>query len=283
MSHEHASVSHAVIPAAGFGTRFLPWAKAVPKEMIPLGNKPVIHHVVAEAKEAGFRHMIIVISKGKEAIRSYFDQESGLLEQLEKTGKSHLLEEWRLLCEGLHFSFVYQAQMRGLGDAVLCGARAVGDQPFAVLLGDTVIAGASPLAVMAEKWQREKISSVAVQTVSTDRATRYGVCGGRETSPGWFGLEAMLEKPAENEIPATRLLNGSRVVLAFAARYVFGPKIITLLEKTAPGRNGEVQLTDAMESLRREEGFLGCLLKGHRLDIGTPEGLPEAWEIMQKL
>jgi UTP--glucose-1-phosphate uridylyltransferase len=242
----------------------------------------VLHHVVAEAVEAGCSEIVMVISKGKEAICRYFAEDAELDAQLAASGKSHLLDDLRRLQGAARFHYVYQEEMRGLGDAVLCGAHAVGNEPFAVLLGDTVIAGESPLAAMTGRMREQGLSSVAVQPVAAERAVRYGVAGGRETAAGEFSLEAMVEKPAADAIPRMKMLDGRIVHMAFAARYVFSPAIVDCLRHTPPGRNGEVQLTDAMAQLLAEEGFAAQLLRGQRLDIGHPEGLFEALQLWNK-
>lgn len=276
LTHSLHSLHHAIIPAAGFGTRFLPWAKAVPKEMIPLGSKPVLHYVVEEAAEAGLSDIILVISKGKESICRYFEEDPELETFLRSQNKHDLLAELNALRERIQISYVYQDEMRGLGDAVLCGLKNIPGKAFAVLLGDTVIRGSSPLPAMSEAYRKSGVSQVAVQPVPPHRAVRYGVCGGKEVVKGQFHLDEMVEKPAVDEIPLVQRLDERNESLAFAARYVFSPAIGAVLESTPPGRNGEIQLTDAMRTLLHKEGFRAFLLEGQRLDIGNPEGLREA-------
>lgn len=274
---------YGIIPAAGFGTRFLPWSKAVPKELIPVGDRPVLHHVVAEAMAAGLTEIVIVISRGKEAICQYFERDEELERSLANSGKSALLEPLRSIQQRVRFHYVYQESMRGLGDAVRCGAAAVDGEPFAVLLGDTIIAGQSPLAAMIADFNDSGISSVAVQAVPPTRANRYGVCGGHEATAGIFLLDTMVEKPALDAIPMMRMRDATRQPMAFAARYVFSHAIVRSLQRTSPGLNGEIQLTDAMRDLLVREGFHAHLLQGHRLDVGNPQGLREAFELLPQL
>ncbi len=270
-----SSTMKAVIPAAGFGTRFLPLAKAVPKELLPFGAEPVIHHVVAEARQAGCTEIGIVLSVGKEAIRRYFEPDPVLDATLAKRGKSDLLTSWRQLVEGLRFTFLDQPEQRGLGDAVACARDFVGDEPFCVLLGDTVIDGTSPLPDMARTLSNSGTGSVAVQPIPPERAGRYGVCGGDLIQEGTFELDSLVEKPTPDRIPVMRDRSGSPLPAAYpiAARYAFPPSIFEHLGHTRGGVGGEIQLTDAMEALRKASGFQARELTGTRLDIGTPEGL----------
>lgn len=272
----------AIIPAAGLGTRFLPIAKAVPKEMLPLGDKPVIHYVVAEAAEAGFDEILIVVSRGKESIIQYFAPNPELENHLEAAGKSGALEAVRQVSAMARIEFVFQDKMRGLGDAVKLGRDYVGSDPvFAVLLGDTVMRHSSPLGAMAAAWKNSRKPSVCLEPCAEERVSRYGVAGGRETEPGIFELDELVEKPAPDRAPRLTSRDGSRLPFhAFAARYLFTPDIFNCLEKTTAGFAGEIQLTDAMEQLRQKSGMLGVTWPGKRLDIGSPSGLIEAAQAM---
>ena len=268
----------AVIPAAGLGTRFLPIAKAVPKEMLPLGNKPVIHHVVAEAAAAGFDEILLIVSRGKESIIEYFGPNPELENHLEAAGKFSELEAVRQVSSMARIEYVFQKKMLGLGDAVRLGREFIGADPvFAVLLGDTVMQRTSPLAAMSAAWHTWSKPSVCLEPCAEERVSRYGVAGGREIGPGIFELDELVEKPAPDRAPRLASLDGSRLPFhAFAARYLFTPEIFDCLEKTAAGLAGEIQLTDAMEQLRRSTGMLGVTWPGRRLDIGSPAGLIEA-------
>ncbi len=276
----------AIIPAAGFGTRFLPISKTVPKEMLPVGNKPVIQYVVEEAVEAGLTEILIVISRGKEAIPDYFARNPELERRLEASGKAGLAEGLRRLSEMARIHYTYQHEMKGLGDAVLQGRSFAGDEPFGVLLGDTFISpGKTPegtsstMARLVETLNDRNTSAVAVEPVSPERVARYGVAGGEEIAPGLFNVREMVEKPEPAAAPVIRLLSGESGDTrhyAFAARYVFTPGLFAELERTPPGKNGEIQLTDAMTALMRKEGFHAVELDGSRRDIGDPEGLLNA-------
>lgn len=272
----------AVIPAAGFGTRFLPLAKAVPKELLPLGDRPVIHYVVAEAVAAGFDEILIVLGRGKEAIASYFTPNLDLERHLASVGRDRELEAVRAISDLGRVHYTYQAAMRGLGDALWHARAFVGGDPyFAVLLGDTVIHGESPLPRMAEAARSHHLPSVAIEPCAADKVGRYGIAGGRQIASGLFALEQLREKPAPQDCP--RLTDHGGAVLpphAFAARYLLSPEIFSLLEKTVPGYGGEIQLTDAMERLRAQRGLLGVACPGRRLDIGHPAGLFAAAKIL---
>jgi UTP--glucose-1-phosphate uridylyltransferase len=272
----------AILPAAGFGTRFLPLAKAVPKEMLPLGNRPVIHFVVEEAVAAGFDEILIVLSRGKEAIPTYFTPNPDLERHLEQTGKTRELAAVQALSRLGRIHYTYQPVMRGLGDAVRQAKEFVGHDPvFAVLLADTVMHGGSPLPAMLAAWQRHAQPSVALEPCPAEKVSRYGVAGGRQLEPDVFALSQLVEKPKPEVAP--RLLDAAGATLpyhAFAARYLFTPEIFACLDTTAAGYGGEVQVTDAMEQLRARRGFLGVRWPGRRLDIGHPAGLLEAARLM---
>ncbi|XHR28934.1 MAG: UTP--glucose-1-phosphate uridylyltransferase [Chthoniobacteraceae bacterium] len=274
----------AVLPAAGWGTRFLPISKAVPKEMLPLGAKPVIHYVAEEAAAAGCTDVLIIINQSKEAIRRYFEPDPFFEGILERAGKLEALAEFRSPAGLARFQFVYQPEMRGLGDAVLMAREFVGDEPFAVMLADTVIAGPSPLGRMVELARTQGRSCVALEECPEDRVSRYGIAGGRVEEDGLFRLDAMEEKPAPEKAPRLRRDDGTQLPPhAFAARYVFTPAIFDALQDCPPGRNGEIQLTDAMRTVMEKEGFYGARLGGKRLDIGNPKGLIEANNSLEAL
>ncbi len=285
MTSATAPLRKAVLPAAGFGTRFLPITKSIPKEMLPVGDKPVIHYVVAEAVAAGCTDILIVVSRDKGSIVDYFDRAPDLERRLRASGKDEAADEIVRIATQARFHFIRQPEMKGLGDAVLQARDHVGDEPFALLLADTMIVDAngrpgSPAALDALSVAHADTgaSAVAIEPVPADRISRYGVVGGTECAPGRFALDRMVEKPAPADAPAVRRLDGTRDPggWAFAARYLFTPGIFEHLARTPPGKNNEIQLTDAMAALLAEEGFSGCRLPGERLDIGNPAGLLEA-------
>lgn len=257
----------ALIPAAGLGTRYLPLTKAVPKELIPVGAFPVLHHVVAEAKSAGCTEIGIILSEGKEAIRRYFTWDAELMSWLDDKGKREAMADWEALMEGLSFTWILQDEQRGLGHAIGCGAEFVGEDACCVLLGDTLMEGGSPLPGMVALYSDTGRSVVAVEDVPPERATRYGVCWGKARPDGTFDLERMVEKPSLEVMEAQK---GSPP-MAFAARYILTAGIFEELAKGRTGHNGEIQLTDAMSELMAREGFHACRLPGKRRDIGSPD------------
>jgi len=260
-------VRKAVIPAAGFGTRMLPITSAVPKELLPVCGRSVIEHVVREAVEAGIEEIILVISEGKESIADYFSPNKKLEEQLRKDEKYDqlgLLEEiWNLV----KITTVYQDEQKGLGHAVLSAKDAIGNEPFAVLLGDSIIqmdecgSFTNHLVSSFNKYGR---SIVGVQEVEECLVHKYGIFEGAEFDDTMYNGKILIEKPTEDETNSN---------LAFCARYVFKPEIFHFLEQTKPGRNNEIQLTDAMQQLLESDGLLGAKLEGERFDIGDPKGL----------
>ncbi len=262
----------ALIPAAGLGTRCLPLTKAIPKELFPVNGLPVLHHVVAEAKAAGCTEIGVILSEGKEAIRRYFTWDSALMDGLDASGKRSVMAEWEALMDGLSFVWLDQVEQKGLGDAVHCGAEFADGEAVCLLLGDTIMEGGTPLPQMADRYRASKVSQVAVEPLAPEIATRYGVCGGQLDPGGHLEINAMIEKPRLDEMPTVHLANGTPAdrVYAFAARYVLSPAVFTALETQSTGRNGEIQLTDAMASVLASEGFGGVPLPGQRRDVGLP-------------
>jgi len=272
----------AVIPAAGFGTRFLPLAKAVPKEMMPLGDRPVIHYVVEEAVAAGCDEILIILSRGKETISTYFTPNPDLERHLEQIGKTKELAGLRAISKFGRIHYTYQPQMRGLGDAIKQAKEFVGSDPvFAVLLGDTVMHGGSPLPAMLDAWKTRQKPSVALELCPEEKVSRYGVAGGTQIGTDVFDLSQLVEKPQAELAPRlTNTAGGALPYHAFAARYVLTSDVFAALDATGAGYGGEVQLTDAMEQVRARRGFLGVRWAGRRLDIGNPSGLFEAARLM---
>ena len=256
-------VRKAVIPAAGYGTRFLPIAKAVPKEMLPLVDKPVIQHVVEEAVASGITDILIVISRSKRAIEEHFHPAFDLEAELAAKGRTEELESLRRLQTMARIHFVWQAKMGGLGDAVMHAREHVGDEPFAVLLGDTVVTTADgvPLTrLLADVVEKHGGSAVALQEVAAEKVSRYGIMGGDEIAPGLIRATKFIEKPQPAEAPSR---------LAVSARYVLSPAIFDCLERTPTGKGGELQLTDAMAALMKQEPLYGLVHNGQRHDIGN--------------
>jgi UTP--glucose-1-phosphate uridylyltransferase len=257
-------VRKAVIPAAGFGTRFLPVAKAVPKEMLPIVDKPVIQYVVEEAAASGITDIIIVISRTKRAIEDLFAPNEALEAELESKGKTEALDELRRLRALPRIRYVLQPRMGGLGDAVLCAREAVGDEPFAVLLGDALVSadeGAKPVTrQLMDAHEKHGGSVVALEEVPLEKVGRYGIVGGTAIEGAVIRADRIVEKPKPEEAPSR---------LAVSARYVFSPAIFEELARTPAGKGGELQLTDAMTSLMAREPLFGVRYAGRRHDIGN--------------
>lgn len=256
-------VRKAVIPAAGYGTRFLPIAKAVPKEMLPLVDKPVIQYVVEEAVASGITDILMVISRSKRAIEEHFHPAFDLESELAAKGREAELADLRRLQSMARIHFIWQPKMGGLGDAILYARDHVGDEPFAVLLGDTVVTSETDKPVtrqLADVVEQHGGSAVALQQVPAEKVSRYGILGGEEIAPGLIRATTFVEKPKPEEAPSN---------LAVSARYVLSPRIFDHLAKTPPGKGGELQLTDAMASLMREETLHGLRYHGARHDIGN--------------
>lgn len=259
-----SQVRKAVIPAAGYGTRFLPISKAVPKEMLPLVDKPVIQYVVEEAVTSGITDILIVISRSKRAIEEHFHPAFDLETELEAKGRTEDLAQLRQMQSMARIHFIWQPKMGGLGDAILYARDHVGDEPFAVLLGDTVVTtedSSRPVTrQLAEVVEQHGGSAVALQEVPLEKVSRYGILGGDEIAPGLIRADQFIEKPRPEAAPSR---------LAVSARYVLSPGIFAHLEKTPKGKGGELQLTDAMASLMQEEVLHGLRYEGQRHDIGN--------------
>lgn len=262
------TVRHAVIPAAGLGTRFLPASKAAPKELFPLGDRPVLHWIAAEAVAAGAQDICIVLSREKEAIRQYFSPDPGLEQYLAAKGRSDALAPWRELVAAARFHYVYQDQPLGLGHAILQARPIVGDAPFLVLLGDGPIRAATPVCQqLAAVHARVGGSVIGLRQVPEERTSAYGIVAGRELEPGLWRLDRLVEKPPRGTAPSR---------LAIAGRYLLSGRIFPRLERQAPGTGGEIQVTDAIAALLADEPVHGYVYEGQRFDIGHPQGYYEA-------
>ncbi|HEY5647933.1 MAG TPA: UTP--glucose-1-phosphate uridylyltransferase GalU [Nitrospiria bacterium] len=263
-----SSVLKAVIPAAGLGTRFLPATKSTPKEMIPLVDKPLIQYVVEEAVASGIREIIIVTGRGKRAIEDHFDYSIELEQTLEKTGKKTLLKQVRDIPEMAEFSYVRQKEARGLGHAILCARHLVGDEPFVVLLGDDIISGTVPaIRQMLQVHNRYQGPVLGIQPVPKSETQLYGIIKADRINPNLFRVTDMVEKPKPEKAPST---------LAVVGRYLLTPEIFDILEKTRPGKSGEIQLTDALRTLARKRVMYARQLDGNRYDAGDKLGFLKA-------
>jgi UTP--glucose-1-phosphate uridylyltransferase len=256
-------VTKAVIPAAGLGTRMLPAAKAVPKELLPVLDRPTIQYVVEEAAHAGISDVVLITSPHKHALQDHFEPNPELLDRLRKTGKESLLASIDSLTGRIRVRTVTQAQQLGLGHAVLQATTEVGDHPFLCLLGDAVFSGGdtSPARQLVDAYARLGTSVIGLEEVPPEKVSRYGIVGGVEASPGVLKLNSLIEKPRIEDAPSR---------LAIAARYVLSPRIFDCLRQTQPGAGGEIQLTDALRLLLEREPIHGVVLRAHRHDIGNP-------------
>ncbi len=252
-------ISKAVIPAAGSGTRFLPATKAQPKEMLPIIDTPTIQYVVQEAVDSGIDDILIITGKGKRAIEDHFDRNFEL-EQILKGKDEQSLDAVRRLAEMANIHYIRQKELRGLGDAVRHARHHIGREPFAVLLGDTIIDSPAPATrQLVDCYMRVKHSVVAVEAVPREKVSRYGIIGGDKIDERIHRVTNLIEKPAPEKCPSN---------LAIAGRYILTPEIFDILDTLPPGKNNEVQLTDAIRALTEREAVYACLIDGTRYDIG---------------
>ncbi len=254
-------ITKAVIPAAGFGTRLLPATKAQPKEMLVVVDKPVIQYVVEEAVASGITDILIIISEGKEVLREHFKQDLELEQVLEQKGKSEELNAIKSLNHLANIHLEYQHEQKGLGDAISYAEKFVNGEPFAVLLGDTIIESVKPLTLqLAEVFEEYQNPVIALQEVPLSIAHRYGVFVGDKIAERLFKGKELVEKPAKDNIPSN---------LVFAGRYVLTVEIFEAIRKTKPGVNNEIQLTDAIRLLMDEQSIYGLAFEGERHDVGN--------------
>ena len=257
-------IAKAVIPAAGFGTRFLPATKSQPKEMLPIVDTPVIQYVVEEAVQAGVTDLLMIIGKGKRSIEEHFDRSFQLESQLQAKGKTEELAAMRRISELADIHFVWQKEMLGLGDAVRCARHHINGEPFLVLLGDTLIDAPKPAALqLVELFEQLHEPIILVEEVEPSRVSRYGIIDGEEVSPGVYRIRDFVEKPRPGEAPSN---------LAIASRYLLTADIFDHIARVPPDKSGEIQLTDALRTLVKQRPMYGLKLNGRRCDIGNKDG-----------
>jgi len=262
------TITKAVFPAAGLGTRFLPATKASPKEMLPLVDKPLIQYVVEEAVASGIEEIVLVTGRGKRAIEDHFDVAFELEEDLKAKGKHKLLSEVQRIANLVTFCYIRQKKALGLGHAVLTTKRVVGDDPFAVLLGDDIIdSGVPVLSQMIKVYQRYPSTILAIQKVPRNQTHQYGIIDGSRIEDGLYLVKDLVEKPAPAEAPSN---------LAIIGRYILTPGIFPALEQTKPGKGGEIQLTDGLKLLMEKEPIYAFEFKGIRHDAGDKLGFLKA-------
>lgn len=265
-------VKKAIIPAAGLGTRFLPATKAQPKEMLPIVDKPTIQYIVEEAVESGIEDIIIVSGRGKRAIEDHFDKSYELEEKLEEKEKYELLKEVEDISNLANIHYIRQKEQKGLGHAIATASRFIGNEPFAVLLGDDIVqANGTPcLRQLMDVYEKEEASVVGVQDVPESQVSSYGIIktkNNEELSDGYVEVEDLVEKPALEDAPSN---------LAIMGRYILTPKVFDILETLPPGAGNEIQLTDAIKKLTNTQKVLAYNFVGERFDIGNKLGFIDA-------
>jgi len=261
-------IRKAVIPAAGLGTRFLPVTKSMPKEMLPIIDKPVIHYVVEEAIDAGIEDIIIITGRGKRAIEDYFDAAPELEMQLKKQNKTDALENIRKIADLSSIHYIRQKEPNGLGDAILKAEKHIGDEPFAVLLGDDIIVhNESCMGQLISKYSQLKSSIIAVERIPPEKISSYGIVKGTWIGADLMNVQDIIEKPRPDQAPSD---------LGAVGRYVFVPEIFDCLKRTAPGFGNEIQLTDAICRLLKNQPVYAYKFKGKRYDTGDILGYIEA-------
>lgn len=269
------TIKKCLFPAAGYGTRFLPATKAMPKEMMPVVNKPLIEYGVQEAADAGMTDICIVTGRGKRAIEDHFDISYELEQQINGTSKEKYLQENRNLIEKCSFSYTRQREMKGLGHAVLTGQKLVNGNAFGVVLADDLCLNDGPgvLEQMAKLYNQFRCSIIAVMEVAPEETSKYGVIAGEKISDDLIRVTDMVEKPAPEDAPSN---------LAVIGRYILTPDIFEILENVPPGKGGEIQLTDALKAQADNGCVIAYRFKGQRFDCGSMEGFVEATNVLFK-
>lgn len=262
------TVNKAIIPAAGLGTRFLPATKAQPKEMLPIVDKPTLQYIIEEAVNSGIEEILIITGRNKKSIEDHFDRSVELELELESKGKMELLEEVRKISNMVNIHFIRQKEPKGLGHAIHCAKTFIGNEPFAVLLGDDIVYSEKPcLKQMIDAYDEYKTTILGVQEVPHEDISKYGVVDGLHIEDRVYKVKDLVEKPAVDEAPSD---------MAILGRYIINPGIFEILEHTKPGKGGEIQLTDALKELATKEAMYAYNFEGRRYDVGDKQGFLEA-------
>ena len=263
------AINKCLFPVAGYGTRFLPATKAMPKEMLPILTKPLIQYGVEEAVGAGMTQMAFITGRGKRAIADHFDASYELEHQILGTSKESLLTEIRDLMDKCSFSYTRQVEMRGLGDAILVGETLIGDQPFGVILADDLCTNGteSVMSQMAKLYEQHNCCIVAIEEVPESDVSSYGIIDGEQIAEGVFKVSRMVEKPSPENAPSN---------MGIVGRYILTPDVFDVLRNTPPGKNGELQITDALNTLAEQGKVLAYCFKGKRFDCGSVSGFVAA-------
>ena len=260
-------IKKAVIPAAGWGTRLLPATKAQPKEMLPIVDKPTIQYIVEEAVEAGIEDILLITARNKQNIEDHFDKSAELEAALREKGKLDMLEEVKDITDMIRVHSVRQKEQNGLGHAIHCAKAFVGDEPFAVLLGDDIIRSDKPvIRQMMEVYEETESPILGCKTIADEDVSKYGIVDYSSRDGDVYQVAGMVEKPAAEEAPSN---------LAILGRYIITPEIFTILENTPPGKGGEIQLTDALQTLLEQRTVYGYDFAGKRYDVGNKMGFLE--------
>ncbi|WMJ81173.1 UTP--glucose-1-phosphate uridylyltransferase GalU [Clostridium sp. MB40-C1] len=261
-------VKKAIIPAAGLGTRFLPATKAQPKEMLPIVDKPTIQYIIEEAVASGIEEILIITGRNKRAIEDHFDKSIELENQLEAKGQKELLNMVEEISNMVDIYYIRQKEPKGLGHAINCAKTFVGDEPFAVMLGDDVVDSETPcLKQLIDCYSEYKTSILGVQEVPTKDVDKYGIVRGIHIEDRVYKVKDLVEKPNVEEAPSN---------IAILGRYIITPKIFEILDRTEPGKSGEIQLTDALNTLIKREAMYAYDFEGRRYDVGDKLGFLEA-------
>lgn len=262
-------VRKAIIPAAGLGTRFLPATKAQPKEMLPIVDKPTLQYIIEEAIESGIEEILIITGRNKSSIENHFDKSVELELELEKSGKDELLEEVRKISDMVNIHYIRQKEPKGLGHAIHCAKSFIGNEPFAVLLGDDIVYNPEKpcLKQMIEAYDEYKTSILGVQEVAKEDVCKYGIVDGKHVEGRVYTVKDLVEKPSVETTPSN---------VAILGRYIINPAIFEILEHTKPGKGGEIQLTDGLKELAKIEAMYAYNFEGRRYDVGDKQGFLEA-------
>ena len=262
-------VRKAIIPAAGLGTRFLPATKAQPKEMLPIVDKPTLQYIIEEAVESGIEEILIITGRNKKSIEDHFDRSVELELELEKSGKDEMLSQVRDIADMVDIHYIRQKEPKGLGHAIHCAKCFIGNEPFAVLLGDDIVYNENKpcLKQLIEAYDEYKTSILGVQEVAPEDVSKYGIVDGIHIEDRIYKVKGLVEKPSKEEAPSN---------VAILGRYVINPAIFEILENTKPGKGGEIQLTDALKELSQVEAIYAYNFEGRRYDVGDKQGFIEA-------
>ena len=261
-------VRKAIIPAAGLGTRFLPATKAQPKEMLPIVDKPTIQYIIEEAVASGIEEILIITGRNKKSIEDHFDRSVELEMELEKAGKEEMFEMIKKISDMADIHYIRQKEPRGLGHAIYCAKSFVGDEPFAVMLGDDVVDSKVPcLKQLMDCFNEYQTTILGVQEVNANDVNKYGIVDGIYIEDRVYKVKELVEKPSLEEAPSN---------VAILGRYIITPQIFEILENTKPGKGNEIQLTDALQTLISNEAMYAYIFEGKRYDVGDKFGFLEA-------